>query len=163
MTGVTGVTGVDTEAESRAKLLFSYGLPHGYLRLDLNPPVEKVIELVEQVLSLPAELRERAESVTRFYAGVAGLLNAQDVLGCALGPHPDGAGGFTSSVLMVCAVPASGADARLVLASLAGTASDRPDEGMRPLDSTRLDSTCRAGRDSSSRVRTRVASPYCNW
>lgn len=120
--------------ETQSKPLLWYGLPHGYLRLDLNPPFERVLELVKQVLSLPDELRDHTERVVRFYTGIVGLLNAQNVLGCALGLHPDEAGGFASSVLTVSVFPTTGGNAKLVLASLAGSAADRPDEGMRPLD-----------------------------
>lgn len=127
------VTDVLTDTGNQRKPLLWYGLPHGYLQLDLDPPVERVVELIKQVLSLPDELRDRAERVVRFYAGVVGLLNAQNVLGCALGLHPDDAGGVTSSVLTVSSFPTSGTNAKLVLASLAGTAADRPDEGLRPL------------------------------
>ncbi|MGR8007908.1 hypothetical protein [Streptomyces hypolithicus] len=128
------MTNLSTETASDPKPLFWYGLPHGYLQLDLDPPYEQVVELINQVLSLPEELRERAEEVARFYAGAVSLLNAQNVQGCAIGMHPDEIGGFTLSVLTVSTVPASGVNAKLVLASMAGTAADKPDEGMRPLE-----------------------------
>ncbi|MEU6578345.1 hypothetical protein [Streptomyces sp. NPDC046805] len=128
------MTDVFTEALNVPKPVLWYGLPYGYLQLDLDPPVERVVELIKEVLSLPDELRDRAEQVVRFYAGVVGLLNAQSVLGCAMGLHPDEAGGFTSSVLTVSAFPVSGVNAKLMLASLAGTAGDMPDEGLRPLE-----------------------------
>jgi hypothetical protein len=128
------VTDCFTEAETHPKPVFWYGLPHGYLRLDLEPPFERVVELVKQVLGLPDELRSRAESVMQFYTGVVGQLNAQNVLECAIGLHPQEGDGFTSSVLTISMFPTSGANAKLVLASLAGTAADRRDEGMRPLD-----------------------------
>jgi hypothetical protein len=128
------VTDAFAEAASQPKPLLWYGLPHGYLQLDLDPPFERVVELINQVLSLPDDFRDRAERVVRFYAGVVGLLNAQNILGCALGLHPDESGGFASSVLTVSVFPASGVNAKLVLSSMAGTASDRPDEGMRPLE-----------------------------
>ncbi|MGW7054731.1 hypothetical protein [Streptomyces sp. NPDC054887] len=122
------------EAAIKPKPAFWYGLPHGYLQLDLDPPYEQVVALIQQVLSLPDELRDRAEEVVRFYTGVVGLLNAQQVQGCAIGLHPDEAGGAVSSVLTVSTVPASGVNAKLVLAGMAGTAADNPDEGMRPLE-----------------------------
>ncbi|GGX34635.1 hypothetical protein [Streptomyces chryseus] len=122
------------DVASEPRPAFWYGLPHGYLRLDLDPPFEQVVALIQQVLSLPDELRERAEEVVRFYTGVVGLLNAQQVQGCAIGLHPDETGGAVSSVLTVSTVPASGVNAKLVLASMAGTAADNPDEGMRPLE-----------------------------
>ncbi|MET9513052.1 hypothetical protein ABZX62_32160 [Streptomyces flavidovirens] len=128
------MTDVYAEAASKPQPAFWYGLPHGYLQLDLDPPFEQVVALINQVLSLPDELRDRAEEVVRFYTGVVGLLNAQQVQGCAIGLHPDEAGGVVSSVLTVSTVPASGVNAKLVLASMAGTAADNPDEGMRPLE-----------------------------
>ncbi|MFE9399044.1 hypothetical protein [Streptomyces flavidovirens] len=128
------MTDVYAEAASKPQPVFWYGLPHGYLQLDLDPPFEQVVALINQVLSLPDELRDRAEEVVRFYTGVVGLLNAQQVQGCAIGLHPDEAGGVVSSVLTVSTVPASGVNAKLVLASMAGTAADNPDEGMRPLE-----------------------------
>ncbi|GAA3074878.1 hypothetical protein [Streptomyces glomeratus] len=128
------MTDVFTEAGTQPKPVLWYGLPYGYLQLDLDPPVERVVELIKQVLSLPDDLRDRAERVVRFYTGVVGLLNAQNVLGCAMGLHPDEGDGFTSSVLTVSTFPVTADNAKLVLASLAGTAADRPDEGMRPLE-----------------------------
>ncbi|WP_141662827.1 hypothetical protein [Streptomyces sp. Wb2n-11] len=122
------------DVASEPRPAFWYGLPHGYLQLDLDPPFEQVVALIQQVLSLPDELRDRAEEVVRFYTGVVGLMNAQQVQGCAIGLHPDEAGGAVSSVLTVSTVPASGVNAKLVLASMAGTAADNPDEGMRPLE-----------------------------
>ncbi|MET9516907.1 hypothetical protein [Streptomyces sp. NPDC002994] len=128
------MTDIHAEGASKPKPAFWYGLPHGYLQLDLDPPFEQVVALIKQVLSLPDELRDRAEEVVRFYTGVVGLLNAQQVQGCAIGLHPDEAGGVVSSVLTVSTVPASGVNAKLVLASMASTAADNPDEGMRPLE-----------------------------
>ncbi|WP_228034627.1 hypothetical protein [Streptomyces spongiae] len=128
------MTDVFTEVASQPKPLLWYGLPHGYLQLDLDPPFERVVELINQVLGLPDELRDHVEQVVRFYTGVVGMLNAQNVLGCAMGLHPDESGGFASSVLTISVFPASGVNAKLVLASMAGTAADRPDEGMRPLE-----------------------------
>ncbi|MGW5482124.1 hypothetical protein [Streptomyces sp. NPDC004008] len=92
------------------------------------------MKLIKQVFSLPDELRDRAERVVRFYTGVVGLLKAQNVLGCAIGLHPDEAGGFTSSVLTVSTFQTPEANATLILASMAGTAADWPDEGMNPLE-----------------------------
>ncbi|MDQ0993394.1 hypothetical protein [Streptomyces sp. V3I7] len=128
------MTDVFTETGSWLKPVVWYGLPHGYLQLDLNPPFENVVELIQQVLSLPEESRDSAERVVRFYAGVVCLLNAQNVLGCAMGLHPDESDGFTSSVLTISAVPVADANAKLVVASLAGCVTDRSDEGMRPLE-----------------------------
>jgi hypothetical protein len=113
---------------------FWYSIPHGYLQLDLNPPVERIEALIRQLLSLPGEMRYRAEEVLRFYAGVVTSFNANRVQACLVGSHPDEAGGVAFSVLTVSTVSASGANAKLVIAGLAGTAADSPDEGMRPLE-----------------------------
>ncbi|MFE6625066.1 hypothetical protein [Streptomyces sp. NPDC057740] len=113
---------------------FWYLIPHGYLQLDLNPPVEQIEALVRQLLGLPDEMRDRAEEVLRFYAGVVTSLNANRVQACLVGSHPDGAGGIAFSVLTVSTVPTSGSNAKLVIANLAGTAATSPDQGMRPLE-----------------------------
>ncbi|GAA2286237.1 hypothetical protein GCM10010145_66050 [Streptomyces ruber] len=122
-----------TEAAGQQEPAFWYAIPHGYLQMDLNPPVERVTGLVRQMLGLPDEMRDRAEEVLRFYAGVVTSLNAHRVQACLLGFHPDDAGSIVFSVLTISTVPASESNAELVVASLAGTAADRPDEGMRPL------------------------------
>ncbi|MFD5428719.1 hypothetical protein [Streptomyces sp. NPDC127084] len=123
-----------TEPVGEREPAFWYAIPHGYLQMDLDPPVERIEALVRQVLSLPEEMRLRAEEVLRFYAGVVISLNAHRVQACLIGSHPDDAGGIAFSVLTVSTVPASGGNAKLVIASLAGTAADSADEGMRPLE-----------------------------
>ncbi|WP_030953871.1 hypothetical protein [Streptomyces sp. NRRL S-481] len=122
------------ETLSEQEPAFWYLIPHGYLQLDLNPPVEQVEALILQLLSLPDEMRDRAEEVLRFYAGVVTSLNANRVQACLVGSHPDDAGGIAFSVLTISTLPTSGANAKLVIASLAGTAVNNPDEGMRPLE-----------------------------
>ncbi|MEV8308896.1 hypothetical protein AB0P36_16470 [Streptomyces flavidovirens] len=122
------------EATSASEPAFWYGIPHGYLQLDLNPPRERIEAMVEQALELPAEMRDQAEQVLQFYAGFVTSLTAQNVRACAVGLHPNNSGGFASSTLTVSMVPASGVNPKLVIASMAGTAADAPDEGMRPLE-----------------------------
>ncbi|MDG4862307.1 hypothetical protein P8605_29600 [Streptomyces sp. T-3] len=112
---------------------FWYGLPHGYVRIDLDPPLESLIELVRQAAALPDGERERVDEVLRFYAATVQALNAQQVQSCAMGMHPDDAGGLATSVLTVSTVAASGGNAKLVVAGLAGSAADAPDTGLRPL------------------------------
>ncbi|MGW0611924.1 hypothetical protein [Streptomyces sp. NPDC002788] len=128
------MTELTTESASEPEPGFWYAIPHGYLQLDLNPPVEQTEALVRQVLNLPNEMRDRAEEVLRFYAGVVTSLNANRVQACLIGTHPDDGGGLAFSVLTVSTVPVSGVNAKLVIASLAGTAADNRDEGMRPLE-----------------------------
>ncbi|MBC9723668.1 hypothetical protein [Streptomyces sp. TRM68367] len=126
------MTQLKTEPVSEREPAFWYLIPHGYLQLDLNPPVEQIETLIRQLLSLPDEMRDRAEEVLRFYAGVVTSLNANRVQACLVGSHPDDAGRIAFSVLTVSIVPTSGANAKLVIAALAGAGS--PDEGMRPLE-----------------------------
>ncbi|MEV0096615.1 hypothetical protein [Streptomyces sp. NPDC050738] len=113
---------------------FWYGIPYGYAQLDLHPSLDRIEALVEQVLSLPEEMRERAAEVLQFYAGTVTLLNSERVQGCAIGVHPDDQGGYAFSVLTVAGVSSAGADPKLVLANMVGTADrSRPGEGVRPL------------------------------
>ncbi|MEU4655649.1 hypothetical protein AB0G32_17180 [Streptomyces sp. NPDC023723] len=128
------MTALTKESKSEQEPLFWYAIPHGYLQLDLDPPMERIEGLIQQVLSLPDEMRGRAEEVLRFYAGVVTSLNANRVQTCLIGSHPNDTGDIAFSVLTVSTIPASGANARLVLANLAGTADSNPDEGMRPLE-----------------------------
>ncbi|WP_028814822.1 hypothetical protein [Streptomyces flavidovirens] len=113
---------------------FWYLIPHGYVPLDLNPPLEQIESLVRQVLSLPDEQRDRAERVLRFYTGIITSMNAQDVRVCLFGMHPDDQGDPTFSVVTFSTVQASGGHAKLVIAGMAGTAADSPEEGLRPLE-----------------------------
>ncbi|WP_369270670.1 hypothetical protein AB5J55_12070 [Streptomyces sp. R11] len=128
------MTDTPTRAPHGRTPAFWYGLPHGYVRIDLDPPLDGVVELVRQVMAMPEDERDRAEEVLRFYAATVSALNAQRVQSCALGLHPNDDGGLTSSVLTVSALPTSGSHAKAVIASLAGTAADRRDVGMRPLE-----------------------------
>jgi hypothetical protein len=114
--------------------VFWYGVPHGYLQLDLNPSSEHFELVAEQVLGLPAELREKVDQVFRFYAGALMLLNQQDVHGCAIGLHPDGGGGVLSSVITVSSMSASGVDPKLVIGTLVKSADETPEKRIQPLE-----------------------------
>ncbi|MEU9167228.1 hypothetical protein AB0D34_05460 [Streptomyces sp. NPDC048420] len=114
--------------------VFWYGIPRGYLQLDLDPSSERFELLAEQVIGLPTELRGKADQVFRFYAGALLLLNQQHVQGCAIGLHPDGSGGILSSVITVATMSASGVDPKLVIASLVKSADETPDKHIQPLE-----------------------------
>ncbi|MET9459111.1 hypothetical protein ABZY05_29195 [Streptomyces canus] len=114
--------------------VFWYGIPRGYLQLDLNPSSEQFELLAQQVLGLPAELREKADQVFRFYAGTLILLNQQQVQACAIGLHPDGRGGILSSVITVSSMSASGVDPKLVIATLVKSADETQDKHIQPLE-----------------------------
>lgn len=122
------------DVASELKPVFWYGLPHGYLQLDLDPSSEQFQTLAEQILGLPAELREKTDQVFQFYVGVLMLLNQQQVQGCALGLHPDDNGGILSSIITVSSMPASGVDPKLVIATLVKSAEETPDKYIRPLE-----------------------------
>ncbi len=124
---------VTTAPQDTRKPAFWYGLPVGYMSLDLLPPAERLMEIVNQLRGLPEQERDEADRALRLYAGIISLLNTNRVQECALGMHPDDAGGFTTSVFTVSTLPTSGS-AKLVVAGLAGSAADSPDEGMRPLE-----------------------------
>ncbi len=112
---------------------FWYGLPVGYISLDLNPSAEQLMELINQLRGLPEQQREEADRALRLYAGIVNLLNTNKVQDCALGVHPDDAGGFTTSVFTVSTLPTPGSS-KLVVAALAGSAADSREEGTRPLE-----------------------------
>ncbi|MGP3999381.1 hypothetical protein [Streptomyces sp. 8N706] len=128
------MTDLLTEKANESEPAFWYGIPYGYMTLDLDPPLERIEALVEEVLRFPEGLRDLGEQVLRFYTGVITSLNAQNVQGCAVGLHPDEEGGVSLSTLTVSTVPASGVSAKLVLAAMVGTAADNLDEAMRPLE-----------------------------
>ncbi|MBT1097839.1 hypothetical protein [Streptomyces sp. Tu102] len=112
---------------------FWYGLPVGYISMDLNPPAEQLLEVINQLRGLPDGPREEADRALRLYAGIVNQLNTNRVQACALGMHPNDAGGYTTSVFTVSTLPTSG-NPKLVVAGLAGSASDGKDEGTRPLE-----------------------------
>lgn len=121
-------------ASGAAKPVFWYGIPHGYAKLDLDPPRERIEELVRELNMLPVGQRAQASQVLQFYAGMVTALKAQNVHMCAVGYHPDDDGGIVTSTLTISTVSTSGHNAKLVIAGLAGTAADAPDTGMRPLE-----------------------------
>ncbi|MFJ7078884.1 hypothetical protein [Streptomyces sp. NPDC098781] len=123
-----------TAPRNTPKPSFWYGMPIGYVSLDLNPPAERLMEVVNQLRGLPEEEREEADRALRLYAGIVTQLNSNRVQQCALGVHPDDSGGFTTSVFTVSTLPTPGGSAKLVVAGLAGSAADSRDEGTRPLE-----------------------------
>ncbi len=127
------VSEVTTAPQDTRKPSFWYGMPVGYLSLDLHPPAEQLMETINLLRGLPEQERDEADRALRLYAGIVNLLNANRVQECALGMHPNDSGGFTTSVFTVSTLPTSGS-AKLVVASLAGSAADSPDEGTRPLE-----------------------------
>ncbi|WP_328878854.1 hypothetical protein [Streptomyces sp. NBC_00299] len=122
-----------TAPRDTRKPSFWYGLPVGFTSLDLNPPAEQLMELIKQLRGLPEQEREEADRALRLYAGIVSQLNTNRVQECALGLHPDDAGGFTTSVFTVSTLPTPGS-AKLAVAGLAGSAAAGRDEGMRPLE-----------------------------
>ncbi|WP_128435269.1 hypothetical protein [Streptomyces cyaneus] len=126
-----GVAATDT----RPKPNFWYGLPHGYLELDLNPTEEGVAELARQINGLPEEARERADQTFRLYAMTVMLLQKQPVAVCALGMHPDDNGEASLSVLTISAFPSEGANPTRVLAGMVtGNAGGNASNGMQPIE-----------------------------
>lgn len=118
---------------SEPKPDYWYLIPHGYLPLDLNPPVEQLEALIARVLALPGDRREQAERVLRFYAGIVTSMNAEGVLACLFGIHPDGEDGTIFSVLTFSAVTTPG-NAKLAVAGLAALTEGAADAGVVPLE-----------------------------
>ncbi|MEU3991184.1 hypothetical protein OG301_34550 [Streptomyces platensis] len=108
-----------------------YGIPHGYVQVDLDPPVEQIEELVQQVLALPDGLRAQAEPVVQFYAGFVTALNKQNARACLLGMHLDEYDEPATSVITFSTVPAHGTSAKAIIA---GTAADTVDGSAHPLE-----------------------------
>ncbi|MFF4060240.1 hypothetical protein ACFYZ8_31935 [Streptomyces sp. NPDC001668] len=117
--------------EAEPKPEFWYGLPYGYLQLDLRPTPEGIQEVARLLASLPDEVRDRADQVFRLYSVVLTLLRSQAVMGCALGMHPGERGEPTLSVLTVSTVPTSGAHPEAVLLQMLGSG---PDNGIVPVE-----------------------------
>lgn len=117
--------------ETAPKPEFWYGLPYGYLQLDLQPSPEGIQEVARQLSALPEDLRDRADQVFRLYAVVLTMLRRQQVMGCALGMHPDERGEGTLSVLTASTLPTSGAHPEAVLLQMLG---DGPDNGIVPVE-----------------------------
>ncbi|MGV9566441.1 hypothetical protein [Streptomyces sp. NPDC003480] len=112
---------------------FWYGIPVGFMSLDLHPSAERLMEVVNQLRGLPEQEREEADRALRLYAGIVNLLNTNRVQECALGVHPDDSGGFTTSVFTVSTTLTMGNSSKLVVAGLAGSVAEGRNEGMRPL------------------------------
>jgi len=125
------VNGFVATVETEPKPEFWYGLPYGYLQLDLHPSPEGIQEAARQLSALPEGLRDRADQVFRLYAVVLTMLRRQQVMGCALGMHPDEHGGASLSVLTVSTVATSGANPAAVLLRMLGTG---PDNGIVPVE-----------------------------
>ncbi|WP_406178477.1 hypothetical protein [Streptomyces canus] len=119
--------------ETEPKPVFWYGLPYGYLQLDLQPSPEGIQEVARQLSALPEGIRDRADQVFRLYAVVLTMLRRQRVMGCALGMHPDEHGEATLSVLTVSTVPTSGAHPEAVLLQMLGDGTG-PADGMAPVE-----------------------------
>ncbi|MFJ5058946.1 hypothetical protein ACIP96_05945 [Streptomyces nigra] len=124
---------VTTASEDTRKPSFWYGLPVGYTSLDLQPPAERLVELIKRLRGLPDQEREEADRALRLYASIVSQLNANRVQECALGVHPYDAGGFTTSVFTVSTLPTTGS-AKLAVAGLAGNVGGGKDDGVRPLE-----------------------------
>ncbi|TSB26631.1 hypothetical protein [Streptomyces benahoarensis] len=126
---------IDTTA-AEPKPEFWYGLPYGYLPLDLQPTPEGIQETARQITLLPPEHRDRADQIFRLYASVLTMLRKREVMGCALGMHPDDDGEPTLSVLTVSTVATTGANPNAVLMQLLGgdsTGTSRAD-GIVPVE-----------------------------
>jgi hypothetical protein len=128
------VNGFLDTVEAEPKPEFWYGLPYGYLRLDLQPSPEGIQEVARQLDALPDDVRDRADQVFRLYSVVLTMLRSQAVMGCALGMHPDERGEPTLSVLTVSTVPTSGAHPEAVLLQMLGDGGTGPDNGIVPVE-----------------------------
>ncbi|MFJ9122393.1 hypothetical protein ACIRJO_43680 [Streptomyces sp. NPDC102394] len=126
------VTGPMSAAQEVRNPSFWYGLPVGYMSLDLHPSAEQLTELINQLRGLPEQVQEEADRALRLYAGIINQLNANNVQECALGLHPDDAGGLTMSVFTVSTLATPG-NAKLVLAGLASSTTNDRAEDTRPL------------------------------
>lgn len=122
------------EHTTAPKPAFWYGIPHGYRSMDLAPSEEHLEELSGLVRSMPEGLRERANQVVRFYAGAVRALNAQQAVACLIGMHPNEEGEPVLSVITVSAVPSTGANPALVVADMAASATERPEDGIIPME-----------------------------
>jgi hypothetical protein len=160
------VSEVGTAPQDTRKPSFWYALPVGFVSLDLHPPAERLMEIVNRLRGLPEQERDEADRALRMYAGIISLLNTNRVQECALGVHPDDSGGFTTSVFTVSTLPTSGNSAKLVVAGLAGSAADGRDEGTRPLElpcGIGFLSEKRSPAPRSSRPEARDAAPSHIW
>lgn len=124
---------VNTVGTSEPKPDYWYLIPHGYVPLDLDPPVEQIEALIARVRALPGDRRDQAERVLRFYAGIVTSMNAEGVLACLFGMHPDEEGGPVFSVLTFSTVTTPG-NAKLAVAGLAAAAEGATGPGVIPLE-----------------------------
>lgn len=125
---------LDTAA-AQPKPAFWYGLPHGYLQLDINPTAEGLDEVARQISELPEEPRHRADQVFRLYAIVVLMLQKHQVQACALGMHPNDNGDLTMSVLTVSTVPTPGGNPKAALTKmLTSDAGGGADNGIQPVE-----------------------------
>jgi hypothetical protein len=128
------VNGFLDTVRAEPKPEFWYGLPYGYLQLDLQPSPEGIQEVARQLDALPDDVRGRADQVFRLYSVVLTMLRSQAVMGCALGMHPDERGEPTLSVLTASTVPTSGAHPEAVLLPMLGDGGPGPDNGLVPVE-----------------------------
>ncbi|WP_405556662.1 hypothetical protein OHV08_22845 [Streptomyces canus] len=127
------MNGLLDTVDAEPKPEFWYGLPYGYLQLDLQPTPEGIQEVARQINALPEDVRDRADQVFRLYAIVLTMLRSQAVMGCALGMHPDERDEPTLSVLTVSTVPTSGAHPEAVLLQMLGDGTG-PADGIVPVE-----------------------------
>ncbi|MFJ8633238.1 hypothetical protein [Streptomyces sp. NPDC093568] len=118
---------------SEPKPDYWYLIPHGYIPLDLDPPVEQIEALIARVRSLPGDRRDQAERVLRFYAGIVTSMNAEGVSACLFGMHPDEEGAPVFSTLTFSTVTTPG-NAKLAVAGLAAATHGTADSGVIPLE-----------------------------
>lgn len=112
---------------------FWYGLPHGYVRLDLQPTAEGLQEMSRQVNELPSEVRDRAAQVFRLYTVVVAMLQKHQVQGCAIGMHPDDNGNPSLSVLTVSTLSTPEANPKAALTRMLTNAGTVPGDGVVPV------------------------------
>ncbi|WP_328750932.1 hypothetical protein OHT57_35970 [Streptomyces sp. NBC_00285] len=112
---------------------FWYVLPHGYVRLDLQPTAEGLQQVSRQVNELPGEARDRAAQVFRLYTVVVAMLQKHQVQGCAIGMHPDGNGNPSLSVLTVSTLSTPEANPKAALTRMLANAGTVPGDGVVPV------------------------------
>ncbi|GGZ39246.1 hypothetical protein [Streptomyces poonensis] len=112
---------------------FWYGLPHGYLKVDLQPSAERLQEMARQISELSEALRDRADQVFRLYAIVVTMLQKYQVQGCALGMHPNDNGSSSLSVLTVSTLAIAEGNPKAALTQLLAGAGTGPDNGIVPV------------------------------
>lgn len=116
------------------KPAYSYGLPHGYHQLDLQPSLEGLEQTVRQINQFPDEERSRADQVFRLYVAVVMMLQKQDVQGCGFGVHSDDEGRASLSVLIASSIATAGANPKLALTMMMADGGAGVEEGLRPVE-----------------------------